>query len=104
MKSFWTFVACLLLTSAMVYAQPGPPPDGGDRGGPGQQDGPGPRGRGPGGQGMGGMPGMPGQGRGDGMGPGGGGPGAMGPMREVVMMRGLLEVVDRYDTLSSDPS
>ena len=107
MKSFWTFVACLMLTSAIAYAQPAPPPDGGDRGGPGpgQQDGPGRRGR-PGEQGMGGMPGMPGQGRPDGMGPGGpggGGPGG-GPMREVEMMRAYLEVVDRYAKVSSDPA
>lgn len=104
MKPFWTFVACLMLTSALAYAQPGPPSDGGDRGGPGQQDGPGPRGRG--GQMMGGMPGMPGQGRPDGMGPGGpGGPGGMGgPMREVEMMRAYLDVVDRYAKVASDPA
>lgn len=103
MKSFWTFVACLMMTSALAYAQPGPPPEGGDRGGPGQQDGPG---RGRGGQGMG-MPGMPGQGRPDGMGPGGpgGGPGGMGgPMREVEMMRAYLDVVDRYAKVAADPA
>jgi hypothetical protein len=118
MKAFWTFVICMLL-AATTYAQPAPPPDGGAPGGPGgpggggpdrgQQDGPGPRGRGmmrggdgPGGGGFGG-PGMPG-------GPGGGGfgagmgPGANGPMRQFEVMRGYLEVVDRYTKISNDPT
>ena len=52
-----------------------------------------------------GGPGMPmdGPGRGDGMGPGGMGPGG-GPMRQFEMLRGYLDVVDRYSKISSDPT
>ena len=112
MKAFWTFVICMLL-AATTYAQPGPPPEGGGPGGPGgpvgggQQDGPGPRGRGmmrggqdgPGGGGPG-MGGPGGGGFGAGMGPGMGN----GPMRQFEVMRGYLEVVDRYTKISSDPT
>jgi hypothetical protein len=114
MKQVLALLACLMLTSAIAYAQPGPqdggggpPPQGQGRGeGRGGPRGGGPGGGGPGGGGpsMGNMPGMDGPGRGgpDGMGPGQGGPG--GPMRQFEIMRGYLEIVDRYSKISSDPT
>ena len=104
MKRFLAILICMTLGTAMAYAQPGPQDGGGPP--PGRQGGPRGGGPGMGGPGMG--PGMDGPGgRPDGMGPGGpgqGGPGAMGPMRQFEIMRGYLEIVDRYSKISSDPT
>lgn len=88
---------------------PGAEPGGGGPGGGGPGRG------GPGGPGRGGPHGGPDGGFGGGPGgggPGGGGPGgaamglsgANGPMRQFEVMRGYLEVVDRYTKISSDPT
>jgi hypothetical protein len=111
MKHFIAIVMCVLFSGAIACAQPAPHDDGGgDRSGPpGRQGGDRPgRGSGMGGPGMGmpgmggpgmGGPGMDGPGRGsDGMGPGG------GPLRQFEMLRGYLDVVDRYAKVSSDPT
>jgi len=93
-----------------AFAQPGPQDGGGpgpgrgDRGGQRGGGGPGSGGPGMGGPGMGGggMPGMDGPGGGR---PDGGGPGFQGgPMRQFEIMRGYLEIVDRYSKISSDPT
>ena len=99
MKRFLSILIALTFTT-MAYAQPGPqdgggPPDGGgDR--PRQRGGPGMGGPGMGGPGMGG-PGMGGPG-----GPDGGM--GMGAMRQFEILRGYLDVVDRYAKISTDPT
>jgi hypothetical protein len=106
MKTVLVLIGSLMLSS-LAFAQNPPPPPGDRPEGPPPRElesggGPGPRERGPGGMGgpgmrPGGRGGMPG-----GMG-GGMGEGPEGRMRHIEMMRGYLEVVDRYARMATDP-
>ena len=98
---------CLIMIASNALAQQGPPPGPPDGQGPppGQRDGGGGGGRGgrmggPGGGG-GGMQ-RDGGGGPDGMGPGGGG--QRGPMNQIQMLRGYIDLVESMSRLSKDPN
>lgn len=119
MRRFIPLLLCVFLVSSTIAQQAPPPPAGEPEGGGDLQDG---RGPGPGGPGggpgqrpdgpRGGGPGGGFGGPGMGMGrpPHPGGPGMPPPppmsdrMKQVEMLRGYLELVDRYTQMSSNPT